>query len=469
MPHEEEKKAFSPTIEVGGTGLKNFNGYIFEEELRQLRSEPERRTIFKEMSQNDPVVGGMLHAIDMLIRQVSWNVQAASDDLEDENNKEFVEEVMQDMSQTWEDLVSEILSFLTYGWSYFELVYKFRSGFKTEPRLSSQFNDNRLGWRKIPIRSQDSLLRWEMQDDGGIAGMIQNPAPSFIEYFIPIEKALLFRANTFKNNPEATSVLRSAYTSYYFKKRIQTFEAIGIERDLAGFPVIYAPAEWTDQNADADLKTAYSNLKNMAKRIKRDEQEGTVLPSIYDENSNQLLRLELLSSGGKRQFDTSAIIERYDQRIAMSILADFMLLGTGKVGSFALAQTKQEIFQQSLEAWTGMIASVFNRHAIPRLFKLNGITAEKLPKIVPAKVEVPDLEELGKFIKDLSGANIDLSNDIELENQLRESAGLVPRPEDTEEDFNSGEEPDEEPEEVKAAKNLLKSLTEPKKKWWKIK
>ena len=466
---DENKETFEPTIELGGTGLNNFGGYIFEEELRQLRTEPERRQIFKEMSQNDPVVGGMLHAIDMLIRQVTWNVQAASDDLEDENNKEFIEECMKDMSQSWEDLISEVMSFLVYGWSYFELVYKFRRGHNESPRLSSGFNDGRLGWRKIPIRSQDSLSNWEMQDDGGISGMVQRPAPSFLEYFIPIEKSLLFRSNTFKNNPESTSILRTAYTSYFYKKRIQGLEAIGIERELNGIPLIYGPSRWTQTGAPAGEKAAYADLKNLAKRIKMDEQAGIVLPSIFDDNGNRLLSFELINAGGKRAIDASAVIERHDQRIAMSILADFMLLGTGKVGSFALAETKQEIFQQSLEAWTGMIASVFNRHAIPRLFTLNGMTTDKMPKIVPANVSVPDLEELGKFISDLSGAGIDLSNDIELENQLRESGGLLPRPEDTEENFDTLDEEEEEDETTKKADELLKILKderEPKKKWY---
>lgn len=58
---------------------------------------------------------------------------------------------------------------------------------------------------------------------------------------IPMSKAMLFRTESVKDNPEGRSILRNAYRSWYFKRRIQEIEAIGIERDLAGLPVIHAP------------------------------------------------------------------------------------------------------------------------------------------------------------------------------------------------------------------------------------
>ena len=40
----------------------------------------------------------------------------------------FVESCMEDIQSTWVDTISEILSFLTYGWSFHEIVYKRRMG-----------------------------------------------------------------------------------------------------------------------------------------------------------------------------------------------------------------------------------------------------------------------------------------------------------------------------------------------------
>ena len=63
---------------------------------------------------------------------------------------EFVASCMQDMSQSWDDTLSSIMSFLTYGFSVHEIVYKRREGHEGES--SSKFNDGLIGWRKLPIR-----------------------------------------------------------------------------------------------------------------------------------------------------------------------------------------------------------------------------------------------------------------------------------------------------------------------------
>ena len=48
---------------------------------------------------------------------------------------------MNDMQDTWIDTISEILSFLTYGWSFHEIVYKRRMGNTKDPRTKSKYND----------------------------------------------------------------------------------------------------------------------------------------------------------------------------------------------------------------------------------------------------------------------------------------------------------------------------------------
>ena len=51
------------------------------------------------------------------------------------------------------------------------------------------------------------------------------------------------------------------------------------------------------------------------------------------------------SSRYLRNFDTSAIIERYNNNMAMSVLADFIVLGhNNRYGSFALAGSKTHMF-----------------------------------------------------------------------------------------------------------------------------
>lgn len=393
--------------ELGRTGLDYAGGNVNEEFLRELTGQRWRK-ILREMTTNDPVVASVLFAVEMLVRQVTWDIAPASEANEDLQNADFIRGALfEDMSATWQDTLSEILSFLPHGYSFLEIVYKERQGESNDPSRRSAFTDGRTGWRKWAVRSQDSLDRWDFDDAGGVQAFVQLP-PDYIERVIPITKGLLFRTTSHKGNPEGRSIFRSAYRPWYFKKHIENIEGVGIERDLAGLPVIGCPPELLSADASAEDKAILGILQKLVASIKRDEQEGVVFPLAYDEKGNKLYDLTLLTSGGKRQFDTNAIIQRYDQRILMASLADFLLLGSGKVGSFALSSDKTNLFSVALGAWLDSICDVVNRHAIPRLSRLNALRGG-IPKLTHGKVEAVDLEELGNYISKLSGAGVTLS------------------------------------------------------------
>jgi hypothetical protein len=138
--------------------------------------------------------------------------------------------------------------------------------------------------------------------------------------------------------------------------------------------------------------------------------------------------LELLSTGGRRQFDTNALISRYENRIATSVLLDVILMGQDKVGSYALAGVKKGLFTASLEAYLDQISAVFDTYLWPRLFALNGFTGyTDFPKLRHGTVESVDLETLGNYVGKLAGAGAPLfGSDIEdpLFQYLLAQAGL---------------------------------------------
>ena len=78
-----------------------------------------------------------MFAIKMLIRQVKWHIEPGGDSAKDREAAEFVESCMDDVQSTWTDTISEVLSFLAYGWSFHEIVYKRRMG-KTKNRKTSE-------------------------------------------------------------------------------------------------------------------------------------------------------------------------------------------------------------------------------------------------------------------------------------------------------------------------------------------
>ena len=417
--------------EFGSTGLRRSGGTIFEEFLVNLRGQRGAR-IYREMADNDPTIGSMLFAIEKVITRLEWRVDPYSDNSkdgqispEDKEVAAFVESCLHDMSESWDSALSQMLSMLVFGFSFHEIVYKVREGDSKDPQRKSKFNDGRIGWRKMPIRAQETLFRWMMDDDGGIQGMVQVDPSSGGIHNIPIEKALLFRTSSQKNNPEGRSLLRNAYRSWYFKRRIEEIEAIGIERDLAGLPVAYVPPEFLSSTATAEQASVLASIQNIVTSIKRNEQEGIVMPSMYDDQGHKVFDLVLLSSGGSRQFDTDKVIQRYDQRIAMSILSDFILLGSDRVGSYALGTSKMDLWSMSVDSIAKNIAEVINQHAIPRLLKLNGMDVARAPYLTYGEVSHVDLNEIAGFVGNLvqTGAIVP---DPKLEEYLRDLAGLPP-------------------------------------------
>ena len=77
------------------------------------------------------------------------------------------------------------------------------------------------------------------------------------------------------------------------------------------------------------------------------------------------------------------------------------------------------------------IAEVLNRHAIPRLFALNNMPVQVLPRFVPEAVEDINLEDLGRFIQSTGTAGMDwgfLNEEDPITDQIRQTAGFDAAP-----------------------------------------
>lgn len=384
--------------EFGEVGLKQQQGFVMEDFIPKLKSLSSRIRVYKEM-EKDPVIGSILFAIEMHLREADWHVNG-----EDERLVELVEHSRKNMSHTWEDFISEVLSMLPYGFSLHEIVYKIR-------------DDGMITWKKLPLRSQDSIEKWEFDKKSGLNGVYQRRWSDNVRVFIPIEKLLLFRPSSFKNNPEGRSVFRSCYKAYYFKKKLETIEAIGVERDLSGYPVLHVPHEIF---GESDRAKELRDLANkIVTRVRKDEQMGSVLPPNWE--------LELLNASGNSQSRIGEVIDRYSVQIAQSLLSDIIMLGHQRSGSYALSEQKYELFILSLNSWLNSIEEVFNQYAIPRLMKLNGVDDEsRYPKLVHDPVGRIDEQKLANAIFRLSGVDA-LNPDDPMEDYLRDFLGLPPK------------------------------------------
>jgi len=431
-----------PFTELGTSGLKRSGGVIDDEFVTMLRGDVGRRFL-REMADNSPIAGAILFAFEKVILGLGWRVDPAETDDEAlaetaQASADFVKECLDDMSMSWDATLSEVCTMFTYGWSLMELVYKRRVGRSSDATKTSQHDDGRIGWRKWGPRAQDTLLEWLFDDNNEVIGMRQlDPYMGGGPVDIPLEKCLLFRTTSTRTNPEGKSLLRSGAPSWYMQKRMQEIEAVGVERDLAGLPVAWVPQEWLMEDATASEVAALAAVKDIVTNVKRNEQEGIILPAMVDDETKQMVPtvdFKLMSSGGSRAFDTDKIITRYEQRIAMSVLMDFLLLGHEAVGSKALSVSKIDLWTMAVDAIARSVCETVNSHAIPQLLALNGMNVDLCPKLAYGEVGKVDVEGLSVALQRLltSGA---IAPDATLEAQVRETFGLPPR-EDDEQDLD---------------------------------
>jgi hypothetical protein len=424
--------------DVGSYGLRQFGGWMREEFLPQLQGREAAR-VYREMRDNSATVGGLLFAITQAMRKVEWRVQPATDTPDAKAAAEFVNSLRDDMSHTWEDFIDEALSMLPFGYSIHETVYKRRIGRRSYgDRPTSRYNDGLIGLRRLPIRGQETILKWFFDANGQITGVTQQPwVGAMID--LPIEKFVLFRPSAHKGNPEGRSILRNAYQSYYFVKRLQEQEAILFER-MSGLPVMYVPSTLTDQAnavnpngspANPGAVAALAAYKKIVTNLRIDEQMGVILPSdpYVDADgkptSIRQYQLELMTPqhGTRGGLSADVSIARYKTDIMTTVLADFLVMGHEVRGTNNLAVTKVDMFYASIEGWLNNIAAVLNRYLLPRVWRINNLPPDLMPEMIPDMAQRLDLDGLGGFIANIAAAGV-LVPDDDLENWIREAAGM---------------------------------------------
>ena len=425
------KKA-TATRELGASGSYGMNDQLRPDEfLPKLRGLNATRT-FREMKDNDPVIGAILMAFEMLLRAAEFRVEAVNDSPEAEEAKLFVEQCFADMEGTVDDFLAEVLTFLPFGFSVFEVVYKIRGGRNTSDTTRySQFDDGRYGIQKLAPRAQWTIDRFLTDANGAITGVRQTALTLKMgSVEIPIEKLLHFRTSTINNDPSGRSILRNAFTSYHYASHIQMIEAIAVEREMNGIPVGRIPSEYLADSATAAQQGFTNAFKKILRDVKFNDQGFILIPSDVYENDDgsktsiPMVQFDLVTAKGTRAIPTGDVILRHQQNIARSVLADFLMLGSGDKGSFALSKSKTDLFLAAAAGYTEAISSVLNRQLLTRLWELNGFDPELMPSIAFGDIAPVDLAELGAFVRDIAGAGMPLFPDDDTENTIRRAAGF---------------------------------------------
>ena len=417
---------------LGVAGDNTSNGQIRADEfLPELRGKKAIRK-YREMRDNDSTIGAVMYATEQVLRDVDLKVMPANDSTEAKEEAEFVESVLDDMDHTLDDHIAESLSNLSYGFAWFEVIYKRRNGpTERSDKKRSKYTDGRMGVRKIAIRAPWTISRFDVdQQTGDVKGIYQDGSGYNNSNYIPTRKSLYYRTTTINGDPAGRSILRNAYTSYEYVNNLQSIEAIAVERELAGIPVARIPAEYLSGDATAAQSGFVNNLQSILRDVKFNEQGYIILPSdTYPDKdgaptNQKLVDVELMSSSGSRNIDIDPIVRRYQHDIARSVLSEFLMLGGGNTGSYALSKSKTDLFLRALESYIQAIVDVLNKQLVERLWELNGLNYDMMPTIVAGDVAPHDLREIAAFLRNLNGADINVSDHPEVIQDLMDIAEL---------------------------------------------
>ena len=391
--------------EMGYNGLAISAGRINEEIKTELQF-PNSIITYKQMSYDSMIASALSYYEHMMLKA---KFSFLPHPLADETQKEyasFLQECLGDMEHSWQDFIQEVSSMNTYGFCVNEIVLRKRLYSK-----GSKYNDGNIGIKKLPIRSQDSISKWNYDKDQELVSLEQTVSRldssgrmtltvSGEPITIPRNKFLLFRLGKKKDSPVGESPLRGCYYPWKFKTAVEELESMGLSRDLAGVPIAWIPAQMMAKDADPELKLQYLKIQQIVRNINNNQQAGLVMPMIYDENTKQpLVKFELLKNEGGKAYDTTKIKDYYCKAILTALSADILLMGQSSTGSYALGNIKNTLSAIAIETKLKEICNVLNQHLIPLLAKLNGWDLSRLPNIVIDDLESVSLEDVSKYIQ----------------------------------------------------------------------
>jgi hypothetical protein len=418
-------------VELGYSGTNTKYGMIradeFTSELKGTRGIKK----YREMRDGDATIGSIMYATEQVLRDVP-RIVVPSDkkNAKSVEMAKWLETVFDDMEHTLDDHISEALSSLTFGFALFEPVYKIRGGPDfVDLKRKSKFKDGHYGIRKISSRAQWTIDKFEVDDKtGDCLGVYQLSIKSGSN-FIPKNKLVHYRTTTVNNDPSGRSILRNAYKSYVYLNTLQVTEGIAIERELNGIPVVRIPSDYLSDDATDEQKSIRMMAEAIGRDLKLNEQGAIVIPSdiwvIDDKASNQrVVDVELIASKGTRNIAIDPVIRRYQHDIARSVMAEFLMLGSSTTGSYALSKSKTDLFLRSVESYINTIYDVINQQLVRPLWEINGFDISLMPKVIAGDVAPHDLDALGSYIRNINGADIDLTNQIEIINALLNNAEL---------------------------------------------
>lgn len=384
-----------PTGEIGISGATSSIAFrtlygLSDEEYHPDLNFPDDLAVYNRMRRNDGTVQALEMALTLPIRSTEWHIEEAGNGSTAREAAELVREnLLNHTTHTFDDFLRESLLALFYGFTPFEKVFEEHDGY--------------IKWRKLASRHPATIKRFITDQHGGLQSLVQQVGGQ--DYIIPIEKLLVFIYRREFSNHRGLSILRAAYKHWKILDTFYLLQAIGFERWVAGVPHGTVPPGTPQSDRDAYLA--------LLTKLRSSEYTALVTPSDYD--------LKLIGEDAARAVtNLNEPIQHHSTQIVKSALAQFLNLGTGNTGSWALSKDHSQLFMFSLNSTAAWIAEYIYRHAIRQLCHYNfGIDFSEYPKITYTDLRLIFMrEEIASMVGSLIQQGV-TTPDPELDNFVR--------------------------------------------------
>jgi hypothetical protein len=226
--------------EIGVPNLKISAGGWLETDLRKALTYPHNLKEYEKMRQ-DATVDTALNTAEVFLTKalVQGKYKTFSKNPLSIQFTEYLNWNQKNLvDQTWYDVVTNIISYLQYGFSWVEKVY--------EPNTKLKYSKFPWKIKKLAPRSQHSIAKLDFNDDNRTLkairqyppqslnqGVMQNSVVFSHDYpEIKRNKFMLFSFNSKNENPLGVSPLNACWRAWKEKTLVESYQTTGIAKGL---------------------------------------------------------------------------------------------------------------------------------------------------------------------------------------------------------------------------------------------
>lgn len=366
---------------------------------------------YEEMSK-DTILAAALSAVQTIAVRVPRYIEPYNGTPMHKNRAKFVEECLgivndnNDMTHSFDEFLREALTMNKFGFSIHEKVFRIRRN-----KYGSKFDDGKVGIKRLPIRPQSTIESFTYDDEGReMIGVVQKQSSARTTALtkkyasinvkfngtvtIPRDRVLHFTSGGGDGKAEGVSPLSFVNKTWRDYQRYKDLEGIAASKNLNGLPVVWMPHEYMTEDADDDMSSVYTTLRDGVSKIAIGEQSSLILPSDREDMTGQggkLFDFTLMSASSSNITAITSIIERLKKEMLLCLFASEI--------SEAVDSTKTSMLSMLVENRIKEIFTVLNNDLIPDLFRLNGWDETQVPRIRYGKLREIPFESFAKGIQ----------------------------------------------------------------------